>query len=199
MRQLVYYVCYDRYQNFNLLVVNGNFAMLKCSKILCPRMFENFYFAMEQWFEFLETALFLLKEECFILKTIINKSWKLSVTFCDLNQRWECLQKTVQTRPFPELPKFILALKVSEKFWIYKKDQISEVWRRQGRTINKSVFTQTIMEKTWNKVKKSSKIEKEQKTLITASKHFLTAFTKALFLEGRLGTRLYLHPVLTFS
>ena len=50
----------------------------------------------------------------------------------------------------------------------------------------------------WNKVKKSSKIEQEQKSLMTASAKFLTAIAKILFVTGRLDTRPYLHPILKF-
>ena len=42
------------------------------------------------------------------------------------------------------------------------------------------------------------KVGQEQVTLITASAQFLTTITKFLFLERRLGTRLYLHPISKF-
>ena len=49
-----------------------------------------------------------------------------------------------------------------------------------------------------NKVKKSSKIGKEQKTLTSPLAQFLTVISKVLFLERRLGTRLRLHPILIY-
>ena len=48
---------------------------------------------------------------------------------------------------------------------------------------------------TWKKVKKSSKIGLEQKTLISAFAYFLTTITKMLFLKRILGTRIYLHLI----
>ena len=51
----------------------------------------------------------------------------------------------------------------------------------------------------WNKVKESTKIGQEHKTLKTATAKYLAAITKVLFLEGRPGTRCYLHLILTFS
>ena len=41
-----------------------------------------------------------------------------------------------------------------------------------------------------NKVKKSSKIGQEQKTLIAVLAKFLATIIKVFFLEGRLGTKL---------
>ena len=46
----------------------------------------------------------------------------------------------------------------------------------------------------WNKVKRSSKIGRDFKGLISAFAYFMTALGKVLFLGGRLGTRLCLHP-----
>ena len=51
----------------------------------------------------------------------------------------------------------------------------------------------------WEREKKASKIGKEQKTLITDSAQFLTTITKVILLEGTLGTKLYVYPILTFS
>ena len=51
----------------------------------------------------------------------------------------------------------------------------------------------------WNKVKKSSKIGQEQKTLTFAFAQFLIAFTTVLYLQEKLGTRIYLQPIFTFS
>ena len=50
-----------------------------------------------------------------------------------------------------------------------------------------------------NKIEKFSKTGQEKKSLISVSARFLTALANVLFLEGRLGTRLYLHPNLKFS
>ena len=68
-------------------------------------------------FEFLEIALFLLKEECSILKNTTNKSWKLSN---DLNQTWEIMFKeNCSNRTFPaSVTLHTLILKVWEKPWI---------------------------------------------------------------------------------
>ena len=49
---------------------------------------------------------------------------------------------------------------------------------------------------TWNNVKKSSKISRDCKTLVSIFVYFLTAINKVYFLEQKLGTRLYLHPSL---
>ena len=57
-----------------------------------------------------------------------------------------------------------------------------------GRVINKFFTTDNHGQNIWNKVKKSSKINEEQKTLITASVQFLIAITKVLFPEGRVGS-----------
>ena len=50
-----------------------------------------------------------------------------------------------------------------------------------------------------NKIEKFSKTGQEKKSLISVSARFLTALDNVLFLEGTLGTRLYLHPNLKFS
>ena len=50
-----------------------------------------------------------------------------------------------------------------------------------------------------NKIEKFSKTGQEKKSLISVSARFLTALANVLFLERRLGTRLYLHPNLKFS
>ena len=42
---------------------------------------------------------------------------------------------------------------------------------------------------------KSSKIGQEQETLKSASVKCLTAITKTLFLERRMGTNICLHPI----
>ena len=51
---------------------------------------------------------------------------------------------------------------------------------------------------TWQKVKKYSKIGQNLKNFIYNFACFLTAIVNVKFLEGRLGTRLRLHPNLTF-
>ena len=51
----------------------------------------------------------------------------------------------------------------------------------------------------WNKIEKSIKSGQDMKSLISAFVCILTAIAKVLFLEERLGTRLYLHPNLRFS
>ena len=45
---------------------------------------------------------------------------------------------------------------------------------------------------------KSSKLEQDKKTLMSAFPFFYTAIARVLFLEKRLDTRLYLHPNLKF-
>ena len=50
----------------------------------------------------------------------------------------------------------------------------------------------------WHKVKKSIKIGQDFKNLLSKFAYFLTAIVKVQFLEGRLGTRLRIHPNLTF-
>ena len=50
----------------------------------------------------------------------------------------------------------------------------------------------------WNKLEKSSKAGQDKKCLISTFACFLTSIAKVLFLEGRLGTRLCLHPNLKF-
>ena len=49
-------------------------------------------------------------------------------------------------------------------------------------------MTYTHGQNAWGKVKKSSKIGQEQKSVITTFDYVLAAITKDLFLEGRLGT-----------
>lgn len=49
-------------------------------------------------------------------------------------------------------------------------------------------------ENIWNKGKKWSKIVQKQKNLIKAFAWFFTAITKVIFLDERLGFRLFLHP-----
>ena len=51
---------------------------------------------------------------------------------------------------------------------------------------------------TWQKVKKYSKIGQNLKNFIYNFACFLTAIVNVKFLEGRLCTRLRLHPNLTF-
>ena len=48
-------------------------------------------------------------------------------------------------------------------------------------------------------MKKLRKIEQDQKSLISSTVQFLTASIKFLFLEGRLDTQIFLHPVGMFS
>ena len=50
----------------------------------------------------------------------------------------------------------------------------------------------------WNKVKKSSKIGQDYKNVTSNFAYFLTAVVKVYILEGRLGTKLYIHPNLPF-
>ena len=57
------------------------------------------------------------------------------------------------------------------------------------------VITYNHGEKLRNNVKKSSKIRQDEKTLTSV----FAASTEVLFLEGRLGTTLFLHPFLRFS
>ena len=65
-----------------------------------------------------------------------------------------------------------------------------------GRNDKKNLFIEyNLGQNIWNRVNKSSKTGQKQKTLIIASGKFLTVVTKVLFLEGRLGTRLYLYPI----
>ena len=49
------------------------------------------------------------------------------------------------------------------------------------------------IQRLWKNVEKSSKIEQDEKTLISAFALFLTTSTKALFLERSLGTRFCFH------
>ena len=51
----------------------------------------------------------------------------------------------------------------------------------------------------WNKVKKLSKIEQQQRSLTPTFAQFLTAIAGILFLEERLGARLYIQPILRFT
>ena len=51
----------------------------------------------------------------------------------------------------------------------------------------------------WNKVEKSSKSGQDMKSLISTFACFLTTIAKVFFPEGRLGTRLCIHPNLRFS
>ena len=51
----------------------------------------------------------------------------------------------------------------------------------------------------WNKVKKSSKIGLDQKSLISTFALFLVAMNKVFFLPVRLATKLCLHPILRYS
>ena len=44
----------------------------------------------------------------------------------------------------------------------------------------------------WNKIEKSSEIGQGKKALISTYACSVTAITKVLFLDGKLGTRLYL-------
>ena len=104
----------------------------------------------------------------------------------------EWLQKTVNFGIFLQLSDFIFALKVWQMLWSYTKNWDITVWRRLGRIINKNLFTQTMLDKIFGKLDRSRK-------LVTASILFLTAITKILFLEQRLGTRLYIHLVSRFS
>ena len=46
----------------------------------------------------------------------------------------------------------------------------------------------------WAKIEKSNKTGQDKKSLISIFACFLTAITKVSFLEGRLSTRLCLHP-----
>ena len=56
---------------------------------------------------------------------------------------------------------------------------------------NDMFFMYNPVQNIWKKVKKSSKIGQEQKSLITASAQFLIAINKIFFLEERIGTRLF--------
>ena len=76
--------------------------------------------------------------------------------------------------------------------------QVFSITKYYKGTLNSSQINYKHGQNIWTKVKKSSKIGQEQKTLITTSVGFLTAITKLLFLEKGLDTRLCLHPVLTF-
>ena len=92
-----------------------------------------------------------------------------------------------------------LTEKLSKFTWTFRKANNIKVHFRQ-RFIKKEVqFANNTGQNIWNKVKKSSKIWQEQKTLITASVQILITIAIVLFLEWKLGTRLYLRPILTFS
>ena len=59
-------------------------------------------------------------------------------------------------------------------------------------------YSDNPSENIWHKVRKSSKIGQNFKNLLSNFGYFLTAIVKVWFLEERLGTRLHLHPNLTF-
>ena len=56
-----------------------------------------------------------------------------------------------------------------------------------------------VREKVWDKLQKSSRNEKEPKTLISVSTKFSAALTKFLYFEGRLGTRLCLGIIVAIN
>ena len=62
-----------------------------------------------------------------------------------------------------------------------------------------SLLKTAIRENQWDKVKKSSKIGKPLKKLISVSAKFLAAVAKVLFRRERMGTGLYLQPNSGFS
>ena len=61
----------------------------------------------------------------------------------------------------------------------------------------KFVCSHNLGQNIWNKVRKPSETGQSQKSLISAFVSFLIAIA-SLFMEGRLGPRLCLHPNLRF-
>ena len=81
----------------------------------------------------------------------------------------------------------------------YKKCPKIQVWSKLGQvSVKKFVCSDNPGQSIWHKLKKYCKIGQDYKSLISKFEFFLSAFLKILFLEGILGTRLCLHPNLTF-
>ena len=90
---------------------------------------------------------------------------------------------------------FMFPLNIQEKLWSYRKCQKKKVQGRLGRFMTKKLaFLHNPEQNIWDKVKRTIKIGLDQKTLLSAFTYFLTALAQAFFLEGRLGTRLFLCP-----
>ena len=119
--KLVNYALLWQIARTTLLAVDRKFTKtFKGSKILRSNLTENYSFVcytLKKRFAFLEIALFFPKELCFILKSTTVKIWKLfNDTFWN---KWK-VSSNVYRRlfKFPNLPQFMLVLKVWETFWI---------------------------------------------------------------------------------
>ena len=76
-----------------------------------------------------------------------------------------------------------------------KNQSLEETGQRYDQ---KFVCSDNLEQNIWSKVKLSSIIRKELKTLVSIFADFLTPIDNVSFLEGRLGTRLCFHPNFTF-
>ena len=120
--------------------------------------------------------------------------WFYSFTFH--HPLWDFIKAYWNFIKFYILPSWTCVLDCMEDFW-----KLFSVF--YAKTLFKNQVLWTLIQlnlqsrvNTWNKVKKSRKIGQEQDILITTSAQILTAFTKVIFPEGRLSTRLYLYHLI---
>ena len=146
-------------------MVNPNFLKMPQSfEILSLWVFENFSFilyTLNNYFRFDFCSFNPKKHHC--------QSWKLfRDTFCSTsNMKKRYFQKNVKFGTFPQVPDFLFLVKIWERLFRYEEDQNKEVcWNLEA---GKILSRRQSWENIWNKVKKWSKIERDQKTFLTTS------------------------------
>ena len=159
--------------------------------------------------EFLEIALFLLKEESSIGRKTFNKSPKPSneISWPRPNMRntfyknfW--IQNFLANRTLVLVLKVILVLKVRKVFKMVKKiNPKNELSGRLEWAINKNLFMQTILHKIYG-TKYLEQNWLKQKTLITVLWYILIGIRKFYFWKGswaQSSASIQFWPLPTFS
>ena len=98
-----------------------------------------------------------------------------------------------------KLVDFMFIIRFLERFWSNKKYQNIEIRRRLGGAMRKNLFTKKIQK--WY-LEQNNEIKQSwtgPKILTSAFRKCLATMSKVFFLDGRLGTRFYLHATLRSS